>query len=1258
MGQYWFIDTLGSLQYGEDVVTLPEPSPTPSTNNRQGDEERPEGGFGPTVDVDYRPDVPYASERRLIFQRVEPQHGLDYDGMWSENRASEHYLASPELGMVRNKETGGTDLHMRIQASLDDYPSLGTFATDLESIFQNNLIDGREAGWQEFSFRSTNYSSTDPEASTKAKYNYFSEKYETAIATAPETSIPNAYAVSAIAAFDPRLTPESRVDTGGGGGGGGPIVVRAPFDEDVSNHVSLYNKIKIDREVFGLPEEDAFSLEMLVPNTNAYINYVNEWGDQYSNLSFEENSSLELLGKNVIMTYGSQGNTFRQMNEGVLPSDLLDERKDNMPFYIEINAPADTPEAILRIDDGSDVEFYVHRDDDEEDYGDYTKLVDMIGDLTTVWTSHIASVMDPTVSLPPDENELYGFQTWDYYITNKGFSELSDSNLLALNTSRILDYGLDHTEAIDEDTIPASGLEVGSIAALAYNATNNGLNFETGDVASPKNTFDLSRKLILDGHSVEKEYARKLGQQNTILDALEIDEDLQRKLVDQFVTTHYNYRLFTPGRDRQTTSMESILAWTNDVYGPARSYKEAFENDTDSANCFAQTICYGIDKYRGDKETGEYVQTIWVPNNSSELNYIDTQVRYGQKYTYDVHAYKYVFGMDYKYEQVLPPQEKDVVERVGGEGGTLGYIVRWDGAKNLFDKIGGAWVWALVASKANTSPSPKGNYDLFEELYPGGDPSYDGGIGYNYKSFGVKNEKYFTIADLNDLFGTAWVTKPTDYLGRTYPSWDEIWPGFTWGREGLEITADTLPGIGDRTNFVRERVEEDPLWELDPTDFTITQWFKLFFGAGDGGEFCFDSQTVIGAGGKGYEIKKTQQGYPPSHHLLYAEGTARVDGDWIDDMAEVAASWSGGGLWTGFEQPTEWRGYFPSDPPWRWVSWSRGTYTREEAGVGVDGYMTYTDPPPDEPYDTVGLSNFEVGDTFIEDSDGFEAEYKIVMKPATRIVRVPYFTRSSIVLSNPPPPPEVTITPYRAVNDNLLFSFDATFTKQEAVPVAIEPEEEELINGYYDKQGVPVGDKIVFESDDIPSSFQVYRLDSPPNSYSDFAGNKRASISTLVSSQGKTIRVASATYVEKLQPNVKYYYTFRTADFHENVSNPTIVYEIELVDDGGAVYPIIKTYAFPIIETKTYSIPMKKLIEITPSLSQVTANVSQNLINGGGETIETPNRSDLPAVRLGDEALTDPIWDKTFKIRLTSKQTGKKMDFNVTFKTEDERVED
>ena len=50
---------------------------------------------------------------------------------------------------------------------------------------------------------------------------------------------------------------------------------------------------------------------------------------------------------------------------------------------------------------------------------------------------------------------------------------------------------------------------------------------------------------------------------------------------------------------------------------------------------------------------------------------------------------------------------------------------------------------------------------------------------------------------------------------------------------------------------------------------------------------------------------------------------------------------------------------------------------------------------------------------------------------------------------------------------------------------------------------------------------------------------------------------------------------------------------------------------------------------------------------------QAPN--DVSTVELGQPGL-DRIWNKTFKIRLTSKKTGKKIDMNVTFKSKDERT--
>ena len=279
----------------------------------------------------------------------------------------------------------------------------------------------------------------------------------------------------------------------------------------------------------------------------------------------------------------------------------------------------------------------------------------------------------------------------------------------------------------------------------------------------------------------------------------------------------------------------------------------------------------------------------------------------------------------------------------------------------------------------------------------------------------------------------------------------------------------------------------------------------------------------------------------------------------------------------------------------------------------------------------------------IYETTGFVVDYEVNMYPSTRIIEAPFATLTTAVLSKPPPPPEIEIIPYRAVNNQLLFTFDATVAEHKMVAVPITQADEVLFEKHYQAQS-PDDGKLLFKSDDIPAHFEVFRLDRPPNSYTDFDGNLRATVSTLISNEDKIIRARSSDYIENLQPNIKYYYTFRTVDFHGNVSNPTFIYEVELVDDGGAIYPLINTYRLPVIENTIASRTMKKMIQIYPALEQVTAT------NMDG--YDDP--SDIPTVELGDRKHT--IWDKTFKVRMTSKKTGKKIDMNVTFKKKDERT--
>ena len=275
----------------------------------------------------------------------------------------------------------------------------------------------------------------------------------------------------------------------------------------------------------------------------------------------------------------------------------------------------------------------------------------------------------------------------------------------------------------------------------------------------------------------------------------------------------------------------------------------------------------------------------------------------------------------------------------------------------------------------------------------------------------------------------------------------------------------------------------------------------------------------------------------------------------------------------------------------------------------------------------------------------FNAWTKVITKPIVDVVEVPFFSHTGKMIDSPPLPPDVNIIPYRGESGKALIWLNSTVGDQEMYPIAFDQKEQQEINQIRQTNFLTSSDPIRFKSDDVAAAFEIFRLSEKPEMYTDFAGNQRAIVSTVLDPDAPKKAVSSMSYVDVVAPNTKYYYTFRALDNHGHRSNPTAVYEIELVENSGAVYMI--TNIIPLgVKPKPHE-PVKqakRYVQIVPRMTQGLFNQKASGLADATSVLEGNN------YRLGVE--DQSMWGKKYKVRFISKSTGRKIDLNITYDTE------
>ena len=168
--------------------------------------------------------------------------------------------------------------------------------------------------------------------------------------------------------------------------------------------------------------------------------------------------------------------------------------------------------------------------------------------------------------------------------------------------------------------------------------------------------------------------------------------------------------------------------------------------------------------------------------------------------------------------------------------------------------------------------------------------------------------------------------------------------------------------------------------------------------------------------------------------------------------------------------------------------------------------------------------------------------------------------------------------------------------------------------------GYPPG-TLHYKTDDAAGTFFTYRTTKKPQKWKDFYDAQ----TTILDSTIKT------GYDDYIFPNTDYYYFARYEDVHGNISNPTSVFFIRIAkEDGFPPYLITKVYEFE-APSLVYERNFKKYLKI-------------RLLNGTRTLINADKGLEMAGVTYKK---TNGQGLKKYKIRLTSKKTGKKIDINI-----------
>ena len=274
------------------------------------------------------------------------------------------------------------------------------------------------------------------------------------------------------------------------------------------------------------------------------------------------------------------------------------------------------------------------------------------------------------------------------------------------------------------------------------------------------------------------------------------------------------------------------------------------------------------------------------------------------------------------------------------------------------------------------------------------------------------------------------------------------------------------------------------------------------------------------------------------------------------------------------------------------------------------------------------------------------ANFVVVAEPSLKIFEIPFMRKSLRVIDSPPN--KVGIYPSYVDNistNTLKFQLHYEgFDNSRGYPTTITRSDNVVRRQYLNSNNMLKTGILKKESVSQQATIEVYRTDKRPRSFKDFDGE-------MVQEIDLKMDISENTYTgdciyDNIQSNKKYYYAFRVRNENGIAGHVEEIIQAEYINDGGYKYAIFDTLFEEDLGDKSFSniaIPARNLLQLVPNTQHTYLNTEEaDFANTAVDELADGR------VKLG--SAEDLIWEKTFKVRLTSKKTGKKIDLNITYK--------